>query len=161
MRKPSGRNLATFLVLVAPSDRRRLRWPRMLWLAVALVPAPGLACSGRFTGPRNPEQRYAGTEVRRVVGTYRLERVAVAGGYVRPALFDGRITTRRGSTLLVRQAYMQPQVDCGFYDLPLGDAQGTFYLSPTRRGGRYELLGWTGTLIPGNRIPQPGEEGNK
>lgn len=130
-------------------------------VAAALAPVPAFACSVTQTAPRDPEVRYAGTSARRVAGTYRIERVAAAGGFASPAFIHGRLTTRRGRIFDVVQEYLQPLVDCSVYDLPVGDAQGIFYLSGRSRDGRYRLLGWTGTHIPGTRIIQPGEAGNQ
>src|SRR4051812_49355409 len=62
------------------SDGWMTKMWRPLLLAVASVAAaqaaPAWACTVTRTAPRDPAVRYAGTDVRRVFGTYRLERVA-------------------------------------------------------------------------------------
>lgn len=124
--------------------------------------APAQACSVNRTGPRDPAERYAGTNVRRVIGTYRVERIAVPGGYSSPAWVHGRISTPRGPYFEVAHPYQQQLVDCLVYDLPVGDAEGTFYLSRRSRHGRFRILGWSGRHIPGNAIVQPsGEPGEE
>ena len=130
-------------------------------LALAFAPDPALSCSVTFTEPRDPAVRYAGTSVRRLVGTYRMEGVAVPGGLSTPALIHGRLMTRRGRIFPVVQEYREQLVDCAVYDLPTGDAKGLFYLSRRKRDGRYRLLGWRGTHIPGMQITRPVEEGDE
>ena len=127
--------------------------------ALALAPVPAAACSIIFTAPRDPAVRYAGTDVRRVTGTYRIGRMVIPDDASSPALIYGRLTTRRGTWFDVAQPYRQQWVDCLVYDLPMGDAEGLFYLSRRSRAARYELLGWRGGYVPGGRSLESAAEG--
>jgi hypothetical protein len=135
---------------------------RPLLLAVASVAAaqaaPAWACTVTRTAPRDPAVRYAGTDVRRVIGTYRLERVAAPGTMDRAMVIHGRLTTRRGTYFDLYQFYRQQWVDCLIYDLPVHDASGTFYLSRHSNNGRYQLLGWSGEYVSGNGLSEAQEE---
>ena len=131
-------------------------------LALPLLPAPAAACSISFTQPRDPAVRYAGTDVRRVIGTWRIERIEQAPGRTQPARIYGRLTTRRGTGFDVVQPWYGILVECSAYDLPQGDADGLFYLTRRSTDGRYWMLGWRGRHIPGTGLrPDHGDEGHQ
>ena len=120
--------------------------------ASALAPLPASACSvtWRVNG-KTAEERMAGrTDVRRVIGTYRMERIVAPASFNAPARILGRLETRRGTSFRIVQPYRDEWVDCLAYLLPMADASGTFYLSRRARNGEYELLDWSGRYIPGN-----------
>lgn len=124
---------------------------------LSLMPAAAAACSVEVAWPRDPALRFAGRDMRRVTGTYRLEPSQETPGVLR-----ARITTRRGTWVDVDQPYHWLMVECQVHDLPLGDAEGVFYLSRRSRNGRYRVLGWSGQYIPGLRMQVDyGEEGRQ
>jgi hypothetical protein len=123
-------------------------------LALALAPSPAHACSAtRLVEGDTADERMAGrTDFRRVIGVYRIERIAPAETYATPGLVHGRLRTRRGRSFAVVQPIRGVWVECGIYTLPLADASGTFYLRQWARDGEYELLDWSGEHVPGNAI---------
>lgn len=143
---------------IAGSITRTARLPWKLailsCLASALTPLPASACSGSWTSKgKTAEERMAGrTDVRRIIGIYRIEHVLPAERYDTPARILGRVETKRGTTFRIAQPYRQEWVDCLFYRLPMADASGTFYIARRDRNGRYELLDWSGEYIPGNAL---------
>ena len=126
----------------------------LIAVCMLLPPVPAAACSISVAMPRDPALRFADTNVRRVTGTFRLEQIQRTPGQLR-----ARVTTRRGTWLDTYQPYADFLVECNVHDLPLGDAEGVFYLSRRSRNGRYRVLGWSGRYIPGLAIQlDPGEE---
>ncbi len=144
---------------------RPLRALALPLLAAATLPAaPAAACSISFAQPRDPAVRYAGTDVRRVTGTYRIQRVEAGRGPNDPARIYGRVTTRRGTWFDVVQPYYEVLVECAAYDLPMGDAEGLFYLARRSYDGRNWMLGFRGRHIPGTALRpayEAGEEGQQ
>jgi hypothetical protein len=132
-----------------------------LIVAAALQAAPALACSATRIGPRDPAERYAGTDVRRVIGIFRIERMATPESMDRAGVIHGRLTTGRGTGFDTYQFYRDVWVDCLIYDLPVHDASGTFYLSRSSSDGRYQLLGWTGEYVAGNGLIRVDGEGQQ
>jgi hypothetical protein len=133
-----------------------------LTLLAAVAPLPATACSISWTRPRDPAVRYAGTDVRRVTGTYRIERIEQARNANEPVRIYGRVTTRRGTWFDVVQPYYEILVACAAYDLPMSDAAGLFYLERRARDGRYRVLGWRGQPVAGTALRpsyETGEEG--
>lgn len=122
--------------------------------ALPLLPAPAMACSASRTAAPTAAERVEGrTDLRRVVGTYRMERVDRPESHGAPGLVRGRVTTRRGSSYPVVQPYWGIWIECGVYDLPLSDASGIFYLKRRAQGGVHELVDWSGRHIPGSTLP--------
>jgi hypothetical protein len=135
-----------------------------LTLLAAAAPLPAMACSIGFTQSRDPAVRYAGTDIRRVTGTYRIERIEQARNPRDPARIYGRVTTRRGTWFDVVQPYYEILVACAAYDLPMSDADGLFYLERRARDGRYWMRGWQGQPIAGTVLRpayDSGEEGQQ
>src|SRR5687767_10272100 len=152
--------------------RRRIRTARLSWklailscLASALAPLPASACSGSWMSKgKTAEERMTGrTDVRRVIGIYRMEQILPAERYDTPERILGRLETKRGTSFRIVQPYRQEWVDCLFYRLPTADASGTFYIARRVRNGRYELLDWSGKYIPGNALESgyPDPEGQQ
>jgi hypothetical protein len=117
---------------------------------LSLQAAPARACSTSRRPADTAQQRIAGrTDLRRVIGTYRIERVdpPATDGQVR---VHGRITTARGNLVETVQPYHPAWVECAIYYLPVGDASGTFYLSRRPQDGEFELVDWSGQYMAGS-----------
>lgn len=122
-------------------------------LALGLAP-PAMACSAsRPVEGETAQERMAGrTDVRRVIGVYRVERIDPPETFATPAMVHGRLRTRGGTAFAIVQPIRGVWIECMIYTLPMGDASGTFYLRRWARNGEYELLDWAGELVPGNGI---------
>jgi hypothetical protein len=126
--------------------------------AVGLFVQPGSARACSVSGNYNlpVEERIAGRDdLRRVTGTYRIERMDPQTIYLGDMPIHGRLTTVRGISFAIVQPYNQVWVECLIYYLPMADAAGTFYISRRERDGEYELVDWSGRYIPGAAITQP------
>lgn len=118
-----------------------------------VLSGPAAACSVSGNYNRPVEERIAGREdLRRVTGTYRIERIDPQTTYLGDMPVHGRLTTLRGTSFAIVQPYNRVWVECLIYDLPMGDAAGTFYISRRPRGGEYELVDWSGHYIAGMAI---------
>lgn len=128
-------------------------------LALPLATVPARACSvGNPPAPTAAERIAGRTDIRAVRGTLGLQ-VVGSGGQGEPQRVLAYISTESGKGIEVAYLYDPIWVICEIYYLPQADATGTFYLSRTRRDGRYELIDWTGSYVEnGHRIDDEGEE---
>jgi hypothetical protein len=123
--------------------------------AVGLFIQPGSAAACSVSGNYNRpvEERIAGRDdLRRVTGTYRIERIDLQTTYLGDMPIHGRLTTLRGTGFAIVQPYNPVWVECLIYYLPMGDAAGTFYISRRARDGEYELVDWSGHYVVGMAV---------
>lgn len=128
-------------------------------LALPLATVSAQACSvGNPPAPTAAERIAGRTDIRAVRGTLGLQ-VIGSGGQGKPQRVQAYISTESGKGIEVAYLYDPIWVICEIYYLPQADAIGTFYLSRTRRDGRYELIDWTGAYVEnGHRIDEEVEE---
>lgn len=120
-------------------------------IAAALQAVPVQSCSKADPQAPTAAERIASrTDLRAVSGTFGLQ--AVEGSQPgKPQRVLAYISTEPGKGIEVAYLFDPLQVACGNYHLPQGDATGTFYLSRTRRDGRYELIEWSGEYVKAGR----------
>ncbi len=130
--------------------------------AACSVAGTANACSVGKRPANTAAERIEGrSDLRRVTGEFRIERIEPSNDYHRPSRVIGHVTTRRGSSFAVAYLYNEIWVDCLIYYLPRADASGVFYLSRRRRDAMHELVDWSGEYVAGNVIVYSGPEGEQ
>ncbi len=128
--------------------------------SVLLSPTASLACSFSWNPGHSPEEIRERSDLRKVRGRFELidmEGSADENGELYEGRIFGRLITARGTGWATWQHFHRVSLDCGAYRKPLGDAQGTFYISRRKVDGRYEILLWDGAYLPANEMSEKAE----
>jgi hypothetical protein len=136
--------------------RRLFIYLLLLSLPTATVHAPAQACSFSWKKGWSPKEIKRRSDVRKVTGVFRLkelkgERRTDSEGteYVINGEFVGTLESNGG---VVRNTIHEAPDDTttcryGSYFKPEADAKGTFWISRTKKDGRYPILLWEGEYL--------------
>ncbi len=135
---------------------------RSLALVIAsagmVLAAPASACTFTWQKGWSPEEIKKRGDIRRVTGTFEVQDRSGSGdeyGDLYEGTIYGRLSTLRGTGWDTWQEFHRISLDCGAYEKPLADAQGTFWISRKKKDGRYQIYLWEGEYLPAKEPQSP------
>jgi hypothetical protein len=131
---------ASLLVLIAPT---------------LVLSSPAKACTYSIAKSSTPKAIKRRADVRKINGRFYVDRVTRSADYGSfHGEIYGHIVTAKGQTMLTNHEWNEPAIACGFYSKPLKNAEGSFYIQKSKKGGPSKMLFWEGRYTDADKNPE-------